>query len=144
MTNSIIRCSISMHDISNNTWFWSAAVQILCRLNRFWFNRIDTLKPGSLSFYYRAHSSCLPAPNKGASPNGWSSSNLLCLPPISGQWRFRSWRGRGLSLPWRPMLSVVCPSDVFSRAVSWHGALVMCRAAGPVSRRDRTGKGDAW
>ena len=29
------------------------------------------------------------------------------------------------------MLSVVSPSDVSSRAISWHGALVMCRTACP-------------
>ena len=52
-------------------------------------------------------------------------------------------RGRGLSLSWRPMLSVVCLSDVSSGAVSWQGALVMCRTVGPVSRHDQTGRGDA-
>ena len=72
------------------------------------------------------------------------------------------------------MLNMVCHSDVFSRAVFWHGALViiiiiiiiiitsnlftrsksqpyrrirgavMCRTDGPVSRSDRTCQGDAW
>ena len=52
--------------------------------------------------------------------------------------------GRGLSPPWRPMLSVVCPSDISSCVVSWHGVFVMCRTAGPVSRHDWTSQGNTW
>ena len=151
-TNKGIENKITKGKESNSTNSITCNVKILIFNIKVWKFRFTSRSSVTQNFFLNKlfirrnepSCSCLHAPTKGASPNGWSSSNLLCLPPSSGQWRFWSWGGRGFSLLCRPVLSVVCPSDVSSRAVICHGALVMCRIAGPVSRHDRTSQGDAW